>query len=137
MCRTNSEWADKLHSLAKLRLRRWLVGLCQCVQYGLGFLLSLCGRRKNKINSLALHLPINVALIQSIRFCKYFNFLISFQCVSVVFYTCIQRFWLGFVREEKEQSLFEHVLSRSFLFGFVFLVSQSQINKIWRLSKYT
>ncbi|WP_209272399.1 hypothetical protein, partial [Wenyingzhuangia aestuarii] len=37
----------------------------------------------------------------------------------------------------KIDKIFEHGLSRSFLFGFVSLVSQSQINKIWRLSKYT
>ncbi|MDO3696014.1 hypothetical protein QVZ41_14270 [Wenyingzhuangia sp. chi5] len=37
----------------------------------------------------------------------------------------------------KIDKIFEHELSRSFLFGFVSLVSQSQINKIWRLNKYT
>ena len=37
----------------------------------------------------------------------------------------------------KIAKIFEHGLSRSFLFGFVSLISQSQINKIWRLSKYT
>ncbi|MDO6424944.1 hypothetical protein Q4521_20845, partial [Saccharophagus degradans] len=40
------------------------------------------------------------------------------------------------MREENRQD-FRTGLSRSFLFGFVSLVSQSQINKIWRLSKYT
>jgi hypothetical protein len=38
----------KLHSLAKLWLERWLVGLCQCVQCGLGFLLSLRGGEKKQ-----------------------------------------------------------------------------------------
>ena len=35
-----------------------------------------------------------------------------------------QRFWLGLVREEKKQSLFEHGLSRSLFFGFNFLITK-------------
>jgi len=44
-CRSASA---KLHSLAKLRLQRWLVGLWQCVQCGFGFHLSFAGGRKKQ-----------------------------------------------------------------------------------------
>jgi len=86
-----SEWVGKIALFGKASVEALARGaLPMCAMWG-GVSLSLRGGRKNKINSLALHLPINVALIQSIRFCKYFNFLISVQCVSVGFYTCIQR----------------------------------------------
>ena len=38
----------RLNSLAKLWFQRWLVGLCQCVQCGWGFLLLLRGGEKTK-----------------------------------------------------------------------------------------
>jgi len=38
--------SEKLHSLTKLWLERWLVGLWQCVQCGWGFFLFFCGGEK-------------------------------------------------------------------------------------------
>ncbi len=42
---------NRLNSLAKISFKQELTGICQCVQRGLGFFLSMPGRRKNKISN--------------------------------------------------------------------------------------
>jgi hypothetical protein len=83
---------QKNNSFANFGLQGLLAAVCKCVVLWAGFPLSLRGRTKNKINSLALHRPINEVPFLSIRFfCNFFNFLLSYHCVLSVLYTCLQR----------------------------------------------
>lgn len=72
-------------------------GVCKCAVLWAGFLFSLCGGRKNKINFPQTAPPYQRSTNPVNPFFE--NISIKFQCVVSVSYTCLQRLSVWCVRD--------------------------------------